>query len=140
MSAMVRWTVEYEGDAFARFYSSLPEYEQAVLTAAIEHVLSVLGIDICESEWGKPLGGGLYEFRIRRSLRAILTAASIDATAAASGRPVLLRVFCGFHGERVVLLYGGYDKQRDPSTRRQQREIRRARQVHMAWRERRVGE
>lgn len=36
-----RGTSEYEGSAFAGFFASLPEYEQAVLTAAIEHVLAV---------------------------------------------------------------------------------------------------
>ena len=53
------WSVEYEGDAFERFLFSLPAYEQAVLVAAVEHVLQVYGIDICSGEWGKPLGEGL---------------------------------------------------------------------------------
>lgn len=53
------WTVEYEGEQFERFFRGLPEYEQAVLTAAITEVLQVRGIDVCSSEWGKPLGGGL---------------------------------------------------------------------------------
>lgn len=73
---MTKWTIEYEGDAFARFFSGLGNYEQAVLTAAIEHVLAVHGIDICSGEWGKPLSGGLYEFRVRKSLHAIFTEAN----------------------------------------------------------------
>jgi hypothetical protein len=43
---MPGWSIEYEGEGFARFYRSLLEYEKAVLTAALEHVLRVHGIDI----------------------------------------------------------------------------------------------
>jgi hypothetical protein len=134
MVVVPAWSIEYEGSAFARFFTSLPEYEQAVLTAATEHVLAVHGIDICAGEWGKPLGDGLYEFRVRRSLQAILSAAGLDACAApGSDRSVLIRVFCTFHGDKIVLLYHGYDKKRDPSQRRQQREIAKARRLHQEW-------
>ena len=128
------WTTEYEGDAFERFYSSLPEYEQAVLAAAIRHVLAVDGIDVCSGEWGKPLGAGLYEFRVRRSLDAILTLAGLDpSTLPGADRAVLLRVFCTFHGDKIVLIYHGYNKKKDPSEKRQQREITKARKLHEAW-------
>ena len=54
---------------------------------------------------------------------------------AGSDRRVLLRVFCTFHGDRVVLLLGGYDKGRDPSDKRQQKEIARARKLLKQWQE-----
>lgn len=133
---MTSWSIDYEGDLFERFFFSLPEYEQAVLTAAIEHVLVVHGIDICAGEWGTPLGGGLYEFRVRRSLDAILAEARIDpphGDLAGTDRQVLLRVFCTFHGNRIVLLYSGYNKKKDPSERRQRQEIKRARKAHEEW-------
>jgi hypothetical protein len=70
----------------------------------------------------------LFEFRIRHD------AAEIDAILQASprgrakrGEEVLLRVFCHAYGRRVILLLGGYDKGRDPSDRRQQAEIEKAR-------------
>lgn len=139
---MTDWTAEYEGGAFERFYLSLPPYEQAVLTAAIEHVLEVHGIDICAGEWGKPLGGGLFEFRIRRSLDAILKEAGISPAPTSPGadRRVLLRVFCTFHGQRIVLLYSGYNKKKDPSSKRQQREIKYARKAHEQWKRSRNSE
>ncbi|TFC15219.1 hypothetical protein E3O19_08805 [Cryobacterium algoritolerans] len=132
---MTSWDIEYEGDSFGRFYSSLGEYEQAVLTAAIEHVLAVHGIDICSGEWGKPLSGGLYEFRVRKSLQAIFSEANValPSDLAIVDRKVLIRVFCAFHGDKIVLLYSGYDKKKDPSDRRQQREIARARKIHEQW-------
>ena len=132
------WSVEYQGDAFERFLFSLPAYEQAVLVAAVEHVLQVYGIDICSGEWGKPLGEGLYEFRIRKSLRTILVSAGLDAPeAAGTDRNVLLRVFCTFHGDKIVLLYHGYNKKTDPSAKRQQREIAKARKLHERWKRQR---
>ncbi len=42
---------------------------------------------------------------------------------------VLLRLFVHFHGTKVVLLLGGYDKGADPKPRRQQREIAEARRL-----------
>lgn len=96
------WTIDYEGDDFERFYDSLPDYERAVLAAAIEHVLQVQGIDICAGEWGKALGDGLYEFRVRRSLQAILSEAgeAVPENLAVSSRSVLIRVFCTFYGSK----------------------------------------
>lgn len=135
---MRAWAVEYEGDAFERFLFSLPAYEQAVLVAAIECVLQTYGIDICSGDWGKPLGGGLYEFRVRKSLRAILQSAGLDASQGArTERSVLLRVFCTFYGNKIVLLYHGYDKGSDPSEKRQRREIAKARKIHEAWKQQR---
>ena len=52
------WTVEIAGDDFVRFMRKLPEYERDVVDAAIHRVLAVEGIAICDTEWGKALGGG----------------------------------------------------------------------------------
>lgn len=137
MTDQTEWTIEYEGEAFERFFLDLPQYEQAVLTAAIEHVLKRSGKDICKSEWGKALGDGLYEFRVRRSLQAILSLSGEHAPegTVGAGRAVLLRVFCTFHGTKIVLFFSGYDKQSDPSDKRQQREIARARKMLTAWKQ-----
>ncbi len=135
---MAVWSVEYEGDAFERFMFSLPAYEQAVLVAAVEHFLQVYGIDICSGEWGKPLGEGLYEFRIRKSLRTIPASVGLDSTdEPGADRGVLLRVFCTFYGDKIVLLYHGYNKRTDPSEKRQQREIAKARKLHERWKRQR---
>lgn len=135
---MGEWTVEHE-DAFERFYLGLPEYKQAVLEAAITHVLAVRGIDVCRGEWGKPLGNGLYEFRVRRSLQAILSEAGepIPPDLVAADVQVLLRVLCTFHGDRIVLLLCGYDKGTDPSSKRQSREVTKARKLLAEWQARR---
>lgn len=131
---MTPWRIEIEGDDFNKFVRKLPAYEQAVLFAAIEQVLALSGPDICDSEWGRPLGSGLYEFRIRRSLNALTKSQPEFQPSAAGKRPVLLRIFCAFTENKLVLLLAGYDKGRDPSAARQQREIARARRLLMEWR------
>lgn len=131
---MATWDITYE-DQYEKFFWSLPEYEQAVLSAALETVLEVHGIDICSTSWGKPLGGGLYEFRVQKSLDAIYADAGLPLPTGLVGtdRKVLIRVFCTFHGNKVVLLLNGYDKKKDPSEKRQNREIARARKQLKKW-------
>src|SRR4051794_22635403 len=105
------WTIAFEGNAFEKFVRTLPPYEQAVLAAALEKVLQVHGIDICSGEWGKPLGGGLYEFRVQKSLQSILGKLHPPSDGRnVTVKPVQLRIFCTFTGNKVVLLYGGYNK------------------------------
>ncbi|BAQ21064.1 hypothetical protein cgR_6002 [Corynebacterium glutamicum R] len=43
-------------------------------------------------------------------------------------------MFCTFHGSKTVLLLGGYDKGKDPSPKRQQKEIQRAQKQLTQWR------
>ena len=81
---------------------------------AVYRLLQRYGAGVCDTELGRQLGGGLFEFRLR--LRA-------DA----DGESALIRVFCHAAGDRVILLLGGYDKGRDASRRRQSHEIRVAR-------------
>lgn len=137
---MTEWKIEIEGPAFRRFVKSLTEYEQAVLFAAIEAVLVRLGPDVCETEWGKHLGRGLYEFRIRRSLNAVNRHAQAQSLGSRGNKhPVLLRVFFVLDPDRVILLLGGYNKKKDDSALRQQKEILKARHLLDAWRERERG-
>ena len=104
----------------------------------MENALQPYGIDICQGEWGKALGKGLYEFRIRRSLNTILNEYGQpndkQRLATFPDHQVLLRVFCTFHGSKIVLLLGGYDKGKDPSPKRQQKEIQRAQKQLTQWR------
>jgi len=71
---------------------------------------------VCGSSYGKQLGDGLFEFRLRE-------------------KDLLFRVFCHAYGDQIVLLLSGYDKGADPSKRRQQREIEQARKRLAAWKQ-----
>jgi putative component of toxin-antitoxin plasmid stabilization module len=102
---------------------SLTPSKRAAAVAAIELVLAELGLDVCQTEYGKALGKGLFEFRIRHDESVIRSKAGEHRPKGGRSEPVLLRVFCHAHGEKIVLLLGGYDKGEDSGRRRQQKEI-----------------
>jgi len=99
-----------------------PAQRRAVM-AALRYLLATEGVGICASEYGRHLGRGLFELRIRHDERTILKKAGLADQAETTRANVLLRVFCHATGDRIVLLLGGYDKGGDPSPRRQAREI-----------------
>jgi hypothetical protein len=92
-----------------------PTKRRAIGTA-MNRVLAEDGVNVCASEWGKALGDGLYEFRLRDEVQA-----------QGVTEKILLRVFFHPYGRRIILLLGGYDKGQHPSSRRQQQEIAEAR-------------
>ena len=96
-------------------------------------VLQELGIGVCESQFGKQLGRGLFEFRLRQKV------GEVGTTRGGRRLPpeeILLRVFCHAYGDRIVLLLGGYDKGEDPSRKRQNEEIEEARSRLRRWKAR----
>lgn len=138
------WTVEVWEDRngrspFTKWYEKLDEYDQAVVHTAITKILQPMGMDIAGTEWGKPLGGGLYEFRIRLALSTLANRGEAEGDKENpppwKDRKVLMRIFCTFHGDRIILLFQGYDKGKDPSDKRQQREIKKAKKLLRDWKE-----
>jgi hypothetical protein len=133
------WTVEVFQDKTGRqpftiWADRLAETKFVALDAAITKVLAVRGLDLASTEWLKPLGGGLHEFRIRHSAEEIEHMFGGSRANRSRRGAVLLRVFVHFHGARVVLLLGGYDKGTDAGGGRQDREIARARKNLEGWR------
>ena len=122
---------------YQRFIGKLSDFEFAALDAAMTRVLAVRGLDLARTEWLKALGQGLHEFRVRHDAEEIAQMFGSEVSSGA-GAPeaVLLRVFVHFHGAKVILLIGGYDKGGDPSERRQQREIQEARRLLTQYQER----
>jgi hypothetical protein len=140
-----RFTLEYyqspDGDEPVRrwIFSDLDGPKRRAIVLALEHILRAQGIDVCQTEYGRQLGQGLFEFRLRhdeaelrRRLRPDLPPACSEADV------VLLRVLCHAYGSRVILLLAAYDKGADPSKKRQQREIATARRRLREFRSRRV--
>jgi hypothetical protein len=123
-----------------RFLDELSEDKFAALDAALNQVLAKDGLNLASTKWLLPLGGGLFEFRVRHSEAEIVRlyrSAGHAAPEGAAVTPVLLRVFVHFYGSRICLLLGGYDKGRDVSKKRQQREIATARRLLAQWRQQR---
>ena len=109
---------------YLTFRSSLNPYEEELLDLCIEQILARAGLNVCETNWGKALGAGLYEFRIHRSLKALANQLGIELPGEFNGdRSKLLRVFFTVEGQKIILLISGYDKGKDPSRRKQQKMI-----------------
>ena len=129
------YTIEFyrdnEGrDVVGDWLRSLSPTKKAVIGWAMYEVLEHRGSAVCDSEFGKQLGEGIFEFRVRSD------SSSVCARKKLPPERVLLRVFCHAHGDKLVLLLGGFDKAEDPSHRSQSREIAEARQRLTAWRAR----
>lgn len=119
-----------------RFIDSLSRDKRNALLAALAHILARQGLSVCGSEWGKQLGGGLAEFRLRHDEREVIAREGSTSEAdlpEPSPEKILLRVFFHAHGKRLVLLLSGYDKGARPNTRHQQSEIERARGYLKEW-------
>jgi len=118
-------------EPLAGFLDSLEPDKRAALVAALREILAYQGLDVCSTEYGKNLGGGLAEFRLRHSYREVVRRSSggeaLEPTVRGPGRRVLLRVFFHPYGAKLILLLGGYDKGRHPSKKKQDAEIARAR-------------
>lgn len=96
------------------------------LGVAMFHILQQEGVGVCGTEYGKPIGKGLFEFRLRHSAQEVLHNLGLlppEEPRLKSESDVLLRVYCHAYGSRVILLLAGYDKGTAPSKRRQQKEI-----------------
>jgi hypothetical protein len=103
---------------------------------AIRLVLARRGLAVVETEFGKALGGGLYEFRLRWSAAEVQRKVEgVAAETAAKAEKIMLRVFFCTSGRKIILLLSGYDKARDPGKTRQDREIARARKLLTAHEE-----
>jgi phage-related protein len=97
--------------------------QRRAIGVALREILEAEGIAVCRSGYGKQLGDGLFEFRLRHDAGEILRSVGKPARDELHAERILLRVFCHAHGDRLILLLGGYDKGTDPSKRRQQQEI-----------------
>jgi hypothetical protein len=134
------WDVEFYGDEHGRepcrnWADDLSPQKRAAFAAAVRLVLARRGLDVVATEFGKALGGGLYELRVRWSAAEIRHKVEglPPKDVGQSPEKILLRVFFCTAGRRIILLMSGYDKAKDPSERRQNREIAGARKLVTAY-------
>jgi phage-related protein len=111
----------------------LSETKKRAIGVALHEILAYEGVGVCDSEYGKPLGDGLYEFRLRHTADEILAKKKRGFVKRLIDRPekVVLRVFFHPHGDKMILLLGGFDKGRFP--KRQDTEIKAARKRLSEW-------
>ncbi len=115
-----------------------PGKRRAVGVAMFE-ILQYEGPHVVGTNFGKGLGGGLFEFRLDQDAAQVLARKGKKARPESEPAKILLRVFCHAHGDRIVLLLGGYDKGERPSARHQQAQIELARTRLKAWKARQRG-
>jgi hypothetical protein len=135
------WTLEFyeEGgrEPVLDFLRGLDQLKEQALAAALRNVLAYEGIGVCGSSWGRWVQGapGIFEFRVRHDAATILRERGLPVPERLqeAHTAILLRVFCHAYGEKVVLLLAGYDKGKEPSAKRQNTEIKRAKQRLTRW-------
>jgi hypothetical protein len=135
------WTLEFcEEDGrepVLDFLRGLDRVKEQALAAALRNVLAYEGIGVCGSSWGKWVQGapGIFEFRVRHDAATILRERGLPVPADidTAHRDILLRVFCHAHGKKIVLLLAAYDKGKEPSSKRQNAEVKRATQRLTRW-------
>jgi len=135
------WTIEFYEEKgrepVLEFLRGLDELKEQALAAALSNVLAYEGIGVCGSSWGKWIAGapGIFEFRVRHDAARILRERGLPVPEhlQAAGGSILLRVFCHAHGSKIVLLLAAYDKGKEPSAKRQNAEIARAKQRLKLW-------
>ncbi|MEA2616724.1 MAG: hypothetical protein QOE72_2507 [Chloroflexota bacterium] len=113
------YTIEFYEDEAGRkpaliWLQGLEQRPRRIIGTAMQQILQHQGVHVCSTSFGKQLGKGLFEFRLREE-------------------EFVFRVFCHAHGDRLILLLGGYDKGKDAGEGRQDAEIAGARQRLTVW-------
>jgi hypothetical protein len=121
------WSLTYcDETKFFRDVSDLPSDSRYVLKIALESILLAQGMDLAAGPWLKCLRGGLWEFRIGPSIKAVFSKANFRSPLPIPNTRILIRVYCTFRN-RQILLVGLFDKQRYGSGKRQAKSIENAR-------------
>lgn len=105
---------------------NLPPRTRVVVEAAMQEILARKGLGLATGSWLRSLGSGLWEFRIGKSFKAVFSKSGIPNPSSETNEPILIRVFCSFENEEILLL-GIYDKQRNGPGRKQDQAIEKAR-------------
>ena len=106
---------------------------QVVVRGLLLEVLALEGMSLASGTLLKALGSGLWEFRIGRNLKSVLKSVGISLPPNSRNRKVLVRVFCSFEDEGILLL-GCFDKLRNGSDRAQNIAIQNARSLLLTFR------
>ena len=99
------WSITYfDEDRFIRSVKELPQDTQVLIKIAIRHILTKQGLSLARTPWLKSLGGGLWEFRIGPSAKAVVSKAGDSSARLARNSKVLIRVYCTFTNDQMLCL------------------------------------
>jgi hypothetical protein len=124
-----KYTSEY-----LRQEEDLPVLIQQVVRLLVINILITGGPALAKTTWLKPLGQGLWEFRIGGNVDSVLKRAGVESSSRLGSQKLLIRVFCAFEADGILLI-GCYNKLRFGGGRAQSLAITRARKVLLTFRE-----
>lgn len=141
------WELEFFRDADGRepvvtWLDNLDAVKREAAKRGLSIVLATQGPAVVGTEYGKNLGDGLFEFRLRIDAQVILQKHAPHLLAKYPDPPhgeVLLRVYFHPHRDKLILLLGGYDRGRDPSDKAEQKQIKQARKRLKQWKGNQAG-
>jgi len=120
--------VHVEGSNFIREMKNLHPNARVVVELAVQEILARDGVNLVTGNWLKRLGSGLWEFRIGKNFKSVFSKSGIPHPARMSNEAILIRVFCAFEDQEILVL-GLYDKQRHGPGRQQDQAIQNARKA-----------
>jgi hypothetical protein len=120
--------------SFRNQVENLNTIHQNILLWALKEILGRQGLALARSTWLKSLGGSLWEFRIGPSSKAVESKAGVPPGETMPQTKVLLRVFCSFQAQQIII-HGCFDKQRYGPGKRQDAAIRRARESLLTYKQ-----
>jgi hypothetical protein len=120
--------------SFRNQVESLNISHQNILLWALKEILGRQGLALARSTWLKSIGGSLWEFRIGPSSKAVESKAGVPPGETMPQTKVLLRVFCSFQKQQIII-HGCFDKQRYGPGKRQDAAIRRARESLLTFKQ-----
>jgi hypothetical protein len=121
-------------ESFKNQVASLSAIHQDLLLRSLKEILGAQGLALARSTWLKSLGGSLWEFRIGPSSKAVESKAGVPPGETMPQTKVLLRVFCSFQKQQIII-HGCFDKQRYGPGKRQDAAIRRARESLLTFKQ-----
>jgi hypothetical protein len=124
-----KYTSEY-----LRQEQDIPVLIQQVVRLLVLNILIGGGPALAKTSWLKPLGQGLWEFRIGGNVDSVLKRAGVESSSRLGSQKLLIRVFCAFEADGILLI-GCYNKLRFGGGRPQSLAITRARKVLLTFRE-----
>jgi len=122
-----------------RWLRGLTPRKRRAIGVALYEILQHEGPKVVGTNFGKPVGGGIFEFRLDQDAAQVLARKGKQPRREPDEpAKILLRVFCHAHGDKIVLLLAAYDKGETPSARHQQEQIQLARKRLKDWKARYV--
>jgi hypothetical protein len=123
------WTIVFADEkAWVRFVGKLSVPSRTALVFAFKFI-EVQGLELLGTTWLRSLGRSLYEFRIGPSTTSIRSFLGDSAAPVIPHTKMLIRIFSTFRFGKRILILNAYDKLKDTSSTRQQKEIERARKT-----------